>query len=125
MSFNGHGARVEPEVCACDDAVGIMVPCPAQNGVDAGDKFFGRERLGEVVVGSGVEAGDLLRGVSKYGSDDDGCHDSVPFDFPNEVDSRPVGEHPVGNHDFRRIAMNLLKPVLFGRGNDHMMEMRG
>lgn len=125
MSFNGHGARVEPEVCACDNAVGIMVPCPAQNGVDAGDKFFGRERLGEVVVGSGVEAGDLLRGVSKYGSDDDGCHDSVPFDFPNEVDSRPVGEYAIGYHNFWRIAMNYLKSFSFGGSNDHMMEMRG
>lgn len=125
MAFNGHGARVEPEVCACDNAVGIMVPCPAQNGVDAGDKFFGRKRLGEVVVCPCVKAGDLLGGVAEYGGDDDGCHDSVPFDFPNEVDSCPVGEYAIGYHNFWRIDMNYLKSFSFGGSNDHMMEMRG
>ena len=88
----------------------------------SGENGFGNAVLNRFLQ---TDIGEILRGVSKYGSDDDGCHDSVAPDFPDEVDSRSIGEHPVGNHDFRRIAMNLLKPVLFGRGNDHMMEMRG
>src|SRR5581483_176896 len=66
-------ADVDPDVADCQDA-GCFVRLlrAPQDGADAGDELLRVERLGEVVVGAEVEAGDLVLVLAFGGEHDDG-----------------------------------------------------
>ena len=63
-----RGARIEPEGAA-DQGGGRMPGGPPQQGPEARQQLFGVEGLGQVVVGAGVEAGDLLAPGAAGGED--------------------------------------------------------
>ena len=53
-------------------AVGPRRPAPAQQGPDAGGQLLGLERLGDVVVGAGLEPRHHVEAVGPGGDHDDG-----------------------------------------------------
>src|SRR5687767_15143043 len=81
------GGQPQLAAVASGDAVGTEVHCvlpdayggrggvgrggAAGDGADAGEEFVDAERFGDVVVGAGVERGDLVPTVGPAGDDDD------------------------------------------------------
>jgi hypothetical protein len=53
------GGRVEAQAADLDGVLGGLRGPAAQHGLDAGHQLAGREGLGDVVVGAGLEAGTL------------------------------------------------------------------
>src|SRR4029079_16270982 len=61
---------------------------------DAGDQLLGLERLGDVVVGPGLEAADHVDGVAAGRQHHDGDAGLGP-DLPADVDAVLAGQHQV------------------------------
>jgi hypothetical protein len=67
---------------------------PSEQRPDASRELLGHDRLGDVVVGAGLEAGHHVVGVG-LGGDDDDRHDALGPDEPAHVEPRDVGQAQV------------------------------
>jgi len=67
----------------------------ADVGLEPRDQLADPDRLGEVVVGPGVEAADRTRLVVPAGDEDDRHHPVEGAQTPAGLDAGDVGEHPV------------------------------
>jgi hypothetical protein len=80
--------------CVLSDANGVErrgVRGPAAgNGADAGEELIDAERFGDVVVGAGIEGGDLVATAGAAGEHDDGCR-APAAEAANDVDAVHVG----------------------------------
>ena len=85
----------------------------AQQGADARRELLGRERLGEVVVGPGLEAGDDVVGVVARRDHDDG---DVARAAQRAAQLEPVDarEHDVDEHDVGHLLGERLDRLLAG-----------
>jgi hypothetical protein len=66
---------------------------------EAGEEFLEGERLGEVVVGSGVEATDAILNAVEGGEKEDGCVDTVAPESAADFEAVDRGEHDVEDDD--------------------------
>ena len=88
---------------------------PPQQRADAGRQLLRGERLREVVVGAGLEAGDDVVGVGPGGDHDDRDVARAP-DRPAHLEAVDAREHDVDEHDVGRVAVERLERVLAGLG---------
>ena len=83
---------------AAQDDVGIEFGVrSAQQSFDARDQFFHGERLGDVIIGAGIESADAVELFAARGEDDDRHRFEsriAPQPFA-DVDARRAREHPV------------------------------
>ena len=82
------------------DARDLVQVHPAQGGTDAGRQLLGHHRLGDVVVGAGLQPGDQVVGVG-LGGDDDDRHDAVAAQLAAHVEPRQVGQAQVEQDEIR------------------------
>ena len=87
---------------------------PAQQRADAGRQLLGCERLGEVVVGAGLEPGDHVVGVGP-GRHHDDRHVARSADRPAHLEAVDAGQHDVDEHDVGRLAAEGLERFLAAR----------
>jgi len=81
----------------------------AQEHAHAGGKFAAVEGLGEVVVGAGVESGDLLGFTVAHGEDEHG--DLAPFAKATEdFEAAHIGEAEVEDNGVGRRSAASLRP---------------
>ena len=73
---------------------GVGGDAAAQCGADAREEFVHAERFGDVVIGAGVESGDLLLLRVSRGQDEDGCGEPAP-EAAHDVDPVQVGQAEV------------------------------
>ena len=73
-------------------------PRPAQHGLDACEQLQETERFGDVVVGTALEAGHLVRLLSAGGQHDDRDAVVVLPDPLAHVDAAELGQHHVEDH---------------------------
>src|SRR5690606_29200387 len=69
----------------------------AQHRIDAGNQFAGGKRLGDVIIGAGVEALDLVVLFALGGEHDDGnfAGGFVALEAAGQFDAAGAGQHPV------------------------------
>ena len=84
---------------------------PPQQGPDAGRELLGGERLGEVVVGAGLEPGHHVVGVGPGGDHDD-RDVAVAADRPADLEAVDAREHDVDQHDVGGVAVERVEGVL-------------
>ena len=80
-------------------------PHPAKHGADAGDQLARAERLGDIIVGAGLEAADAVALLAARGQHDDrhvgrrraAAQAAADFDPADALD-HPVEEDDVGPH---------------------------
>ena len=108
-----HLAIVGHPVCRCvqqqradgDRAARLLGRAPAQHGANARQHFLGRERLGDVVVGASVQAGDAVGLVAARGQHQDrhalGARVLAPFLGQRQAAfarQHPVEQDHIGQH---------------------------
>lgn len=91
------GGRVEAQAADLDGVLGGLRGAAAQHGLDAGHQLAGREGLGDVVVGAGLEAGHLVLLLAAGGEHDerDAAGALLAAQALGELDARHAGQHPV------------------------------
>ena len=93
------------------------------HGLDAGDELTRTERLGDVVVGAGLEASDLVLLLATRSEHDDRDRAGALLgpQTARELHARHPGQHPVEQHEVRKGFTNQALGG-FGIGStDHMM----
>ena len=60
VALDAHGTGIENQVADSHRAIGHLTACPAHQGSDSGGQFFHFEGLDQVIVGAGIETGDLV-----------------------------------------------------------------
>ena len=88
---------VEVETAEPHDVVRDLGRAAAQDGLDARVQLAGRERLRDVVVGAGLEAGQLvlLFRAGRQHDDRDLLRPAVGPEAARELDAGDAGQHPV------------------------------
>ena len=99
----GHhvGRRVDAQAGDLDHVVGELRRAPAHDRLDPRQQLAGGERLGDVVVGAGLERGDLvlLLGARRQQHDRDVLGALVGAQPPREGQARDARQHPVEQHE--------------------------
>jgi hypothetical protein len=96
----------------------------AQSDADPGQQFVHPERLGQVVVGAGIEGGDLVV-LPPARRDDDDRHAAPAPHFPGHIDAIAVGQ-PEVKQDHLRVLRRRRDQRLLGRlGLGHPEPLRG
>jgi hypothetical protein len=93
--------RVEPERADLDRVVECFGRLAPQQRADARHQLCGRERLGQVVVGPGVEPGDLV-GVERarrQHDDRQGAGSGLGAPAPGQLQPGLARQHPVEDHE--------------------------
>ena len=92
------------------DAVGhLLGRAPAQHGADARQQLLGGKRFGDVVVGTSVQAGDLVRLVAARGQHQDGhgFGAGILAPFARQLQAALAGQHPVEQDDIGQHGIQL------------------
>ncbi|MNI31436.1 hypothetical protein D3C73_853220 [compost metagenome] len=89
--------RVQLQAAHVDDVVGQLGCAAAQHGLDTGHQLFGREGLGDVVVGAGFQAVNLVLLGTLGGQHDDrhGAGALVIAQLARHGQAGSAGQHPV------------------------------
>ena len=95
-------ARVEPDVARGQLGGGIARGA-ADQGAQPGDQFLGLERLGDIVVGAGIEAGHLVRPAVARGEHQD--RGGLAFLAPAVEHGQPVDLRQAEIEDDRVILL--------------------
>ena len=90
-------------------------PGPAQQGADAGRQLLGHERLGDVVVGPGLQPGHHVVGVRPRRHDDDG-HGAAAAQGPAALEPVHAGQHEVDERDVGRRLGEQVESLLAAGG---------
>ena len=90
-------------------------PGTTEDGAQACEQLAHRERLRHVVVGAGVERGDLLRLVADGGDDDD-RHAAPATHLAADVDAAAVRQDQVQQHRVGRPVRQCVERLLLRRG---------
>ncbi len=93
----------------------------AQQRADTGEQFLGHEGLGEVIVGTGVEARDLVAPAVARGQDQDRHGLAVLAPFLEHAHAVELGQAEVEDH--RVVRLGVAEEMAFlavGRGVDHI-----
>ena len=101
--------------CQIADRAGLR---PAQHRADPGGQLPRRERLGDIVVGSELEAGDAVDLLVSGGEDHDG-HPGLLADRAAEVETVGVGELEVEDHEPYLVLLECQQTVDATCGPDH------
>ena len=102
-------ARVDHHLADADLLVGRAGAVQAaEDRVDARDQLADRERLGDVVVGAGVEAPDLVGLLRTRGQHDDRQDWLLGADLLAHREAVHVGQHQVQQHQIRRAILRQL-----------------
>ncbi len=96
-------------------AARVAGPHPAEQRPDAGRQLLGGERLGQVVVGTRLEARHDVVGVGA-GRDHDDRDVGHPADGAADVEAVDAGQHDVDQHDVGRLALEGVERLLAGVG---------
>src|SRR5579884_812114 len=99
---------VHDEVAGADLAglgARLELPAAADEGAQAGEQLLEGERLGEVVVGAGVEAGDLVLGGVERGEQEDGCGDALATQRAADADAVAAREEDVEHDDVEAVVV--------------------
>jgi hypothetical protein len=96
--------RVQAQAVDLDRVAGKLRRAPPQDRLDARGELLRRERLGEVVVGARLEAGDLvvLHGARGEHEDRQVARARVAAQPPREGNAGFARQHPVEHHDIRQ-----------------------
>src|SRR5690606_5399620 len=96
-------------------AARVAGPDPAEQRPDAGRQLLGGERLGQVVVGTRLEARhDVVGGGA--GRDHDDRDVGHPADGAADVEAVDAGQHDVDQHDVGGLALEGVEGLLAGVG---------
>ncbi|KAG1257630.1 hypothetical protein G6F65_015840 [Rhizopus arrhizus] len=89
--------RIQLQAAHVDHVVGQLGRAAAQHGLDAGHQLFGRERLGDVVVGAGLQAVHLvlLGTLGGQHDDRDGAGALVVAQLARHGQAGRAGQHPI------------------------------
>ena len=94
----------------------------AHEGVDAGGKLSGGEGLGDVVVGAGHEAGDLVHLLGAGGEHDDADGGVGGADAAADLEAVDAGKHDVQQgHADVGVLLQLVQGLLAGLGLHHLV----
>src|SRR6266853_4124978 len=91
---------IEHQALEFDELVDAVGTAPAQHGVDARQQFPRREGLGDVVIRSALEAGDLvaLLGARREHDDRQLARLAVALERARQLQPAHVRQHPVHQH---------------------------
>ena len=93
--------RVDMKVARIDSGVGYALGGSSQVGANACKQFLNAERLGDVVVGPGIERLHLGAFLIPDGENEDRCF-GVLADRAADIDAAHVRHHQVCHHKIRR-----------------------
>ena len=121
--FQAAAAGVEDEGGLADDAVVADVAANAAvEGVDAGGELCGGEGLGDVVVGPGHKAGDLVHLLGAGGEHDDADLRVARPDAAADLEAVHIRQHDVQQgHTHVGVQAQLLQGLLPGAGLDGLI----
>ncbi|OGA00268.1 MAG: hypothetical protein A2Z64_12120 [Betaproteobacteria bacterium RIFCSPLOWO2_02_67_12] len=90
-------ARVEPQPGDLHRLIAQLRRAPAQHRANARDQLARRKRLGQVIVGAGLERRDLVAFSAARGEKDDRqlARARLGAELAREGEARLPGEHPV------------------------------
>src|ERR1700730_10442497 len=104
------GCEVDGEVGRRDDRCLLDRRRPAQRGPEAREQLVHAEGLGDVVVGAGVERGDL-HGFGVAGGEHDDRHVAPPAQRSGDVDAVDVGQAEIEDNDVGMVTGRELQPL--------------
>ncbi|MNH06589.1 hypothetical protein D3C79_659610 [compost metagenome] len=109
LAINGHAVadRIEQQATDFNGRFAIAWAGAAQHGLEPGDQFTGRERFGDVVVGTDFQALDLVVFLTFGGQHDDRdiAGQLVALQASGQFDAGSAREHPV-EQDQVRLAVD-------------------
>src|SRR5579862_9248139 len=114
-----HGAGVNGDVLEGDGGGRGGALEAAEDSLDAGEELAGSERLGDVVVGSELEAEDALVFSRTRGEEDDGdgAQRGVVAETAADVESVAAGDHDVEKKERGRLALGVGDEICGGPEN--------
>ena len=86
-----------------DDRLLVVVAAAAGHGAEAGEQLVHAERLGDVVVGAGVEGLDLVEAVGPAGEHQDG-YVGPAAEAGDDLGAVHVGQAEVEDHHVGRVG---------------------
>ena len=98
---------------------GAVGAAAAQQRVQARGQLGDRERLDEVVVGAGLQAGDAVLDLVARGQDADGDVDAVGAQAADDADAVEVGHRHVEDDDRRRALRDGVERLVAAGGRRH------
>jgi hypothetical protein len=120
LSDDPLGGQVDDQVAELDPGEVLGGTGPPDRGPHPGQEFFDAERLGDVVIGAGVERFYLVHTVGASGQHDDRrlgpAAQALDHLYPVQVGQAEVEDHQVG-----RIPAGHLERLRAGRGDVHVV----
>jgi len=115
--------RVQPQRAERHRLLQRLRRLAPQHGAHARQQLPGREGLGEVVVGAGIEPAHLVRLLGARGQHDDGqrTRACVLAPAPRELQAALPGQHPVQQHQVGQRAADLRLCLHGVRGLPHLV----
>ncbi len=117
--------RVEPEVARLDRLAGQRGPHAPQHGRDAGQQFARGERLGDIVVGPGLQAAHPVILALARGQHDDGDvrRFLVAAQAAAHLDAADTLDHPVEDDEVGRFFLRHDHGFLAIGGDAHIITL--
>ena len=105
---------IEPQAAGFHQVIGRLRRAPAQHRLDARVQLARAERLGQVVVGAGFQAGELVALVGARGQHDDRHVLRAPVGAQpaRELDAAHAGQHPVEHDQVRQRGAHHVERLL-------------
>ena len=113
------GGEVELEAVGAQDGIVGPVAAAAQDRLETGDELPRAERLGDVVVGAGLERADLLVLVVDGGQDEDRCVGPLA-QAAGDLDPVAIGQDDVDDRHVRRVQRGGVERLLRRRRRDDL-----